>query len=241
MATADYRQSHRSKGPEYHALFTENPRWALMWQLEQQVLRQVVGRFLRHKSIIHLDFACGTGRILAFLEHYTTQSVGVDVSHSMLETARTVIRRSRLVEADLTRHDALDGEQFDLITAFRFFPNAEPELRTAALRALAARLAPGGVLVFNNHRHTGALVRRLVRLLRRKEASDAGMTDDACRALLQSNGLLLARRYHIGIVPETERRFVRPRALAVAVERLGMELPVARWAENLIYVATQDG
>ena len=96
------------------------------------------------RSIL-LDFACGSGRVLELLEGHVGKATGVDVTESMLEVAADVTERSRLVHADITRSDDLDGEQFDLITAFRFFPNAELDLRHEAMAKLATLLAPGGI------------------------------------------------------------------------------------------------
>jgi hypothetical protein len=47
----------------------------------------------------------------------------------------------------------VDLGQFDLITSFRFFGNAEPDLRMAALRAITGLLRGGGHLVINSHRN----------------------------------------------------------------------------------------
>ncbi|MHC4171159.1 MAG: class I SAM-dependent methyltransferase [Planctomycetota bacterium] len=68
-------------------------------------------------------------------------------------------------QADITTGDALKGRKFNLITAFRFFLNAEPELRSAAMNALSGLLAEDGILVFNNHHCLGS---PWIRLLHRR-------------------------------------------------------------------------
>ena len=81
--------------------------------------------------LVHLDFACGTGRILEYFAGRVDSSTGVDVSDSMMEVAGRWPPKAELIEADLTQNDVLGDRRFNLITAFRFFPNAEPELRQA--------------------------------------------------------------------------------------------------------------
>jgi SAM-dependent methyltransferase len=230
-----YREAHLAKGADYHAVFRDNPRRALLWRLEQELLERILARFLAGRPIDHLDFACGTGRILAFLEGRTRSSTGVDVSASMLAAARGHVG-STLVEGDLTRGDLLPERRFDLITAFRFFPNAEPELRRDAMAALAARLAPGGVLVFNNHINRASLLRRLVRLARGAEATRDCMAPGEAEELVAGAELRVLARYHAGIVPETEQRLLRPRALVAAVERAATHLPLAGLSDDVLYV-----
>jgi len=229
-----YRDSHLDKGPEYHSGFLENPRRALLWRLEQNLLRRIVRRFLGDRPFDHLDFACGTGRILTLLERYSRSSTGVDVSSSMLAVARTQVQRAELVQGDLTTSDLLAGRRFDLITAFRFFPNAEPELRRDAIRALASRLAPDGILVFNNHRNLSSLPFRLVRLLRGR--NERGMSHEEAQALVAGAGLRILARYHAGVVPEYETRTLRPRALVTVLETAASHLPLADLAEDVLYV-----
>ena len=166
----DYRASHEGKGSSYHARFSENPKRALMWSIEQRVMKNIIGSFLAGKDVDYLDFACGTGRVLAFMEKETQSATGVDISKSMLEVARENVTRAEVIEGDLTRATVLPGREFDLITAFRFFPNAEDQLRQDAMNALAKRLKPGGFLVFNNHKNTSALSYRIVKMLKGNSA-----------------------------------------------------------------------
>src|SRR5574338_799858 len=200
-----YRESHLDKGSDYHAVFHENPRRSLIWSIEQELITKIGERFFGARPIDHLDFACGTGRILALLHERTRSSTGVDVSASMLVIARQNAPRAELIEGDLTRTDVLGARRFDLITAFRFFPNAEPELRRDAIAALVARLADGGILVFNNHHNLSGLVYRLVRLAHRGRSGHHGMWDREVQALVAGAGLEVLARYHVGVVPETEK------------------------------------
>ena len=152
-ASSDYRLSHTdpTKGATYDAHYLSDPHDRILWRLEQQILSEHLDTRFRGKEIHLLDFACGTGRIAHFLEPRVTRSVGVDVSASMLDQARRKLTRTRLILADLTRQNVLAGQHFGLITAFRFFVNAEPSLRENVMGILASLLTEDGCLIFNNH------------------------------------------------------------------------------------------
>lgn len=234
-----YRDSHQGCGPDYHDRFANNPRRRMMWQIERRVLREILDRYRDNHEHLpdYLDFACGTGRVLGFVAPHTATAVGVDVSPSMLELARQNVPGVRLLEADLTHGETpLDGRHFDLVTAFRFFPNAEPELRRDAISALTDHLRPGGRLVFNNHRSLSSLRHRLVRLLTLGRRGHGGMSPDEVTELISEAGLEIETVSHAGVVPEYEWLLLRPRWIIEWLERLATRLPLARVAENLIYV-----
>ena len=75
------------------------------------------------------------------VELHAAESHGVDISESMLGAARAKCRNTQFVCADLTNSDAEPGP-FDLITSFRFFGNAQDELRTAVLTAIRLMTVP---------------------------------------------------------------------------------------------------
>ena len=122
-----------------------------IWAKERAFLIRAVKQRFREPPATYLDFACGTGRILSSLEGHVTKSTGVDISHAMLEIASKKVTNSEVIQGDITSDGDLAKGPFALITAFRFFLNAEEELRDGALRALVQRLTPGGVLIVNLH------------------------------------------------------------------------------------------
>jgi SAM-dependent methyltransferase len=158
-----FTESHKmeGKGAGYDGRYSNNPWRKFLWSQEQRALKNFIDTCLKGREIHLLDFACGTGRICEFFEPYVKTSVGVDVSPSMLEMARQKLKRTEIIEADITKDTAvLKGRKFNLITAFRFFLNAEPELRDAAMKALVPLLTEDGYFVFNNQRNrTSPLVR----------------------------------------------------------------------------------
>ena len=158
MAKHSYRDSHKTlnKGSVYDAHSQDHPWRRYIWSREQEILLAILSKYLGHKDIDLLDFACGTGRVTGFLENHVKKSTGVDVSESMLEVAREKLKCTEIIQADITVDNVLRGRKFNLITAFRFFLNAEPELRLAAIKGIAGLLAKDGYLVFNNHRNLGS-------------------------------------------------------------------------------------
>lgn len=239
----DYRASHEApgKGPSYHASFSEDPYRRLIWDLEKRILDRVAQEQRSRGRLRHLDFACGTGRVLSHLAAAADESVGVDVSASMLAVARASAGRSEIVQADLTRSDVLGERLFDLITAFRFFPNAEPSLRSEAMRALVRHLARGGRLVFNNHRNASSLQFRLARA-RRRGGFD-GMTLDEVRELIAAHGLEIESVRALGFNPLSDEHPVLPPALFRPVESLlCRRRRIWRWGSNVIFVCRKaDG
>jgi SAM-dependent methyltransferase len=112
-----------------------------VWQLESAILKDVVAHIRQRKSRIeYLDFACGTGRIISFLEDKVDKATGIDVSQFMLNRAANKGKRARFLCRDITLADAAVEGQYDLITCFRFLKNAESDLRQSAMTQLARRL-----------------------------------------------------------------------------------------------------
>jgi SAM-dependent methyltransferase len=125
----------------------------LLWQIEQDQLRAIVSELRSVKPRIEaLDFASGTGRITALIEDLTDAATGIEISPAMCDIAARKVKRAKIICADILAANAPVEEKYDLITAFRFFLNADPSLRPVAMKALAARLRDKqSLLVFNNH------------------------------------------------------------------------------------------
>lgn len=234
---SDYRVSHLSedKGAVYDQRFETFGWRRYLWEKEQAVLREIVKDFFGPQEIHYLDFACGTGRILGAMKDQVHRCLGIDVSAGMLDQCRQKFPDACLIQADITRDDVLVGQQFNLITAFRFFPNAQPQLRREALDALAWHLAPDGVFVFNNHRNHSCPLFRLARLLgRRLHTMHAREIND----LLEYVGFEIVRTYAFGSLPayDTHPMWIPAAVHEVAdrqVNRLGWGTALC---QNTIYV-----
>jgi SAM-dependent methyltransferase len=156
MHFEDYRTSHvgaQSWAQDYDArLFAPGSFDAAIWQREQLLLDAIVQQHMPRRGS-YLDFACGTGRVLCYVEPHFREAVGLDISDTMLAAARERVPDATLVQADATRNPAaLQHRRFDFVTAFRFFLNAQPSLREAAMAFLASTLRDGSSrLLFNVH------------------------------------------------------------------------------------------
>ena len=219
----DYRDSHKNpaKGEGYDVRAHHGRYRSLVWAWEQERLREVLDRFAEGREIHLLDFACGTGRIIGHLEGCVSSATGVDVSRSMLDVARRRVRQGEILEADLTRDDALQGRRFNLITAFRFFLNAQSTLRQDAMEALAAHLAADGLLVFNNHLQRGSLTHLALAAwcrVRGRPFERRTMSMDDVRALVTQAGLRIVDTHYWGVIPATDNRMPLPGPLLVRIE-----------------------
>jgi ubiquinone/menaquinone biosynthesis C-methylase UbiE len=194
-ANDDYRQSHLQRGGSYDATLATTPFDAYMAQLEREYLLDAVPSLFPAARPRYLDFACGTGRITQTVAPLAAEAIGVDISPSMLQEAQRKCPSVRFVQADLTRAE-VDLGNFDLITSFRFFGNAQDELRVAVLRTLNRLLREGGYLIINSHRNPRSIAATLLRL----SGVDAGLDlhYPKLQRLLREHGFEVARTRPIG-------------------------------------------
>jgi len=179
-----------------------------IWEQQKRLLADLIRRQRRAgRPTSVLDFACGTGRVLQLAEGLADESVGVDVSPAMLAVARRRCPRSTLVQGDLLHDRPLGSRRFDVVTAFRFFLNVEPDLRVPALRALSRHLADDGVLVANVHGHRRSLRHPVVAVRRRwpRPGNEPEMLNemgaDEFAELCHAAGLTVEARHGFGVCP----------------------------------------
>jgi SAM-dependent methyltransferase len=241
LERTDYRLSHLTadKARRYDYAFSRNPWRAYLWRREQQVLEKVLHDHFPAMPATHLDFACGTGRILRFLGGRTGRSVGLDLSAEMLRIAAAQSPGVQLIQADITRNDVLGQERFDLITAFRFLPNAQEDLRVEALRTLAAHLLPGGRLVFNNHKNHSSLLYRLGRMMGKHTTT---LSHRHVMQLIRQAGLEILETHPLGILPATDSHRLVPAFIHRACDAaLGSRSVGLKFAQNIVYVCALRG
>ena len=206
MSTAtkiSYRESHKyaAKGAEYERYYETQAWERFLWSREREILQEMIEKCFAGREIHLLDFACGTGRITSLLEDRVTTSTGVDVSGSMLAVARRKLKRTEIIEADITAENILKPRQFNLITAFRFFLNAEQELRSLAIEELVELLTEDGYLIFNNHHNLGSPWIKLLHSRHRRvnpEGIFNVMSIEQMKALAASAGLEIVEIYPVG-------------------------------------------
>jgi ubiquinone/menaquinone biosynthesis C-methylase UbiE len=204
----DYRQSHTAPdfGLAYDVSFRNLPYRKMVWGWERDVLKNIITELGQEKAKIkYLDFACGTGRILGLLEQYVDESCGVDVSGSMLDVAEKNVKNSKLICCDLTREKRFADDTFDVITAFRFFLNAQQDLREDALQVINRIMKKDGYLVFNIHMNKGCILEKVIRAYRRIKNIDAGgewsLSTTEVKGLLEKSDFEITEMYHFGIFP----------------------------------------
>ncbi len=203
----DYRNSHTApqKGSGYKKSFEINKYRNFIWKWERDTLNKIVKKYLNKEAPRYLDFACGTGRILGFLTPSMGEATGVDVSESMLEQARADSKKYKILQADLTRENVLAGQYFDVITSFRFFLNAQPELRKEAIDVISSLLDTNGIFIFNihmNHTSLFAKLMRVHRFIRRRPVDDFNtLSMSQMSKLLEKHNIKIVATFHLGILP----------------------------------------
>jgi SAM-dependent methyltransferase len=205
MTTEDYRDSHSAKGYGigYQDAFDSHPYRKYTWGTEKAILDSIIEG--NREVLRYLDFACGTGRVLRHLEQKVGNATGVDVSEAMLTVARKQSVRASIVCADITKDNPFADSTFDLITSFRFFLNAQPDLRRAVAKQLASLMTEDGHLVFNNHNNTTSIANVIavgVHLLKhRKRPRWNQMSTGEVKRLLSEFDLEVVKVYNYATFP----------------------------------------
>jgi len=218
----DYSTSHLHAGEAYQARFQERPGRAAMWLLEQELIKNIFSGLSPNRA---LDFATGTGRIASELEQClpACELHGIDISADMLALARAKCRRVLFHEMDGRQALSQFGpEAFDVVSAFRFFPNADPQLREDAAEQISAMTRRGGHVVLNNHRSfwsTSYLAMRAAG----NGGGNFGSPNSDIKDLFLKRGFACTRKYSLGIWPQTDSRpALLPWPVTMALERFNM-------------------
>ncbi|HET7561825.1 MAG TPA: class I SAM-dependent methyltransferase [Rhodanobacteraceae bacterium] len=219
---SNYSTSHLHAGEIYQARFRDRPGRAAMWALEQALIRKI---FLQLAPRRVLDFATGTGRVVAELQGCLPrcQFDGIDISADMLATARS--RCSRVAFHEMDGRQALKEfghATFDVVSAFRFFANADPQLREDAADQIAALTRDGGHVVINNHRSFWSTSYLAMRATGNRDGV-FGSPNSEIKRLFVQRGFTCARTYSLGVWPQTDfRAALLSWPATIALERFNM-------------------
>jgi ubiquinone/menaquinone biosynthesis C-methylase UbiE len=151
----DYRECHLhdDAAQAYHDVYAAGY-YAAQWrQLERPWLSGLFAELAAAGSRRMLDIACGQGRITLLAANHFPHVLGIDVSNSMLTRARQAIDDDTALSNTDVRFEIADvrtftAEQpFDVVTAFRFFLNAEDDLRIDGLRCARRNISPNGTFI----------------------------------------------------------------------------------------------
>ena len=105
-----------------------------------------------------LDAGCGTGRVAIELANRGFSVVGIDSDAAMLRSAQTKAPELNWVQADLVEMDTHLETEFDMVVAAgNVMIFLAPGTERRVVDQLAARLAPGGLLVAGFQLNTGRL------------------------------------------------------------------------------------
>ena len=118
-----------STAARYQAFYNVGTTDYAIWTHEQELLADLLARRRADwPACDYLDFACGAGRIIEFMESRVSTSRGIDISPEMLRLAGPKLRRRELICADITTSEA-PARTYDPLRVFRFFLIASPPLR----------------------------------------------------------------------------------------------------------------
>lgn len=239
-ARKGYRDSHMAAtcAADFEAHYARG-RGYFYWQyFEKPYLETLFARLAKESPGRYLDFACGTGRILQLAAPYFTESIGVDVSGTMLAVAGQRVPRARLIRADITIAPPEVGS-FSVITLFRFLLNAEDGLRKSVLRWLRAIIAPKGVLVVNNHLNRSSIsgISRQLRNFASRRHRYPVLSDGEVENLLRDCGFEIFDCYGFGFLPPTQYHRVLPLSLLACLERRMQRIKSLRtYSQDRIYL-----
>jgi len=211
---------------------------SFIWSLQKKCLISIVENLKRcHESLIHLDFACGTGRVISVLDGITEKSTGLDISKEMIEIAQEKVKKSDLLVGNILEEPEIVDSNYDLITTFRFFLNAEPELRESVMRSLSSRLRDkDSRLIFSIQGNSQSFRHLSIACRNWKGEQHHEMSLRDVRRLVEDAGLVIESWYGFGVSPALlHRTMLSP--LVKLVDRVAIKLPVLkRFSYDLLFV-----
>jgi len=149
----EYRQVFQNNVESYERT-TQTKHISLIYNLEKEVLDNFFYK-INAKDLSVMDFACGSGRWTKYLETKFSKTFGVDVSQKMIDLAKKKCNNTQFIKTDVTsKNNSMSDQKFDIITAFRFYKNAEKELREDVTKEIPKYLKKGGYFIFDLHLNT---------------------------------------------------------------------------------------
>lgn len=239
----NYSKSHDSLGygEKYKATY-EAGYYSLQWSfIEKPLLISILEKFKNEGSRSYLDFACGTGRIIGVGEKVFGNAVGVDISNEMAQHARTSCPTAEIYAPFDICENAVLGN-FDVITSFRFFLNAELSLRKLVLSNLALMQKPGQHLIVNIHVNSNSILGFFYTLrnftLNKKIANVCSL--DEMRIDLEGAGYKIIKVNYYSFFPRIGPYLpVVMSKVLIGIEKIinKIRFPWRSWAQSFIIIA----
>lgn len=194
------------------------------------------------KPPVHVDFACGTGRVLDALKDVTSNRYGLDPSEQMLSQARTVAPGAQLIRIGVAGSLPpvyVEGDLPVAVTMFRLLLNVDHAARVRAMQFARDTLdqASDGVLILNNHGNTHSL-RQLAKLRRHRRGPwYNSMSHRDVSNLAAQVGLRIVNRVGFAILPVSAYRapVIKGAARYVNRQLSGVEA-TRRISTDVVYV-----
>lgn len=211
--------------------------------LEEYYLKKIIKKHYKNKPK-HLDFACGTGRILNFLKKNVKSQTGIDTAKEMIKEAKNKVNAKfyigNILENQITK------EKFDLITSFRLFLNLNKQYREPILKELKSYLDEEGLLVVNNHMNRysvlGFYFFILNKILKKPIKRDGGkiintMSECEFRNHLKKSGYKIKKTYRFGLFPGRINFIILPEKYLFPIELFISKIPIINlFCKDQIYV-----
>jgi SAM-dependent methyltransferase len=223
-----------------------------IFRLEHSILKDLFRRLWSSDSnTAYLDYACGTGRIIAVFKDLIRTKVGVDTSAGQLAIAQKKVPDAEFIEGNVVTEPALlGGRRFDMITSFRLLLNLEPENRGPILRALGNLLTDHGYLIVDNHMNrysvlglTALFAHRVLGVPKKplvppgKRGIISTMSESEIRGELAAAGLAVIEVHRLFVLPGHGKLQLLPTRWLVPFEAFLSRIPGLRQiSKNQIYV-----
>ena len=224
----DYRNMFIDKAEAYEQV-VQSKHIRLIYNLEKDIIEKIFSE-IDSKEKTLMDFACGSGRWTSVLEKHFLNVVGVDVSEQMISVARKKCENTEFVVTDITSDkidEALKGKKFDVITAFRFYKNAQDSLRKEATAELPKYLKDDGLFIFDLHLNTFSIMGILASITRFLKFSELfgisklqirTMSLSQIRKIFTNSEFEIVDYYGMGILPGRSNYIMLPQKLLYKVE-----------------------
>jgi len=236
MASKSYRESHTSKdrGKIYDSVYTSDTYDSRVWKLEKKLLEKDFARLNQKPVKNYLDFACGTGRILEIFEKKSINTIGIDVSKEMLKEATEKYQNTQFIISDITKNRRIFNHKFELITAFRFFYNAEDILRKEVLQVLYKLLKENGIFICNTHGNRNKLNIFTYRQNRKT------LSFEKMKNLLEQHHFDIIKIYGISYLPYLFSKFL-PEKIWLIIEKVLIKIKyLKKFGTDIIFICRKN-